>query len=77
MSWKLQAIRNDEPPIEEEYERQGTAYRRARLLYAAGYAITAVQYSVEDPPQPVHVFSFDGIRFVRIPMLRWDSSMGQ
>lgn len=68
--WSLQAIRGDEPPIEERYSRQGTAYRRARTLYAAGYAITAVQYSVGAPePEPVAAYRFDGIRFVRIPRL--------
>ena len=64
--WSLQALRGDEPPIEERYSRQGSAYRRARLLYAAGYSITAVQYSVDDPPEPLAVYTFDGIRFVRV-----------
>lgn len=68
--WTLQARRAAAPTIEERYTRQGTAYRRARLLYAAGYDITAVQYSVEEPPQPLATYRFDGIRFVRIPRLR-------
>jgi hypothetical protein len=68
--WSLRAERGSDPVIEERYERQGTAYRRARQLYMAGYRITAVQYSVEEPPQPVAVFTFDGIRFKRIPRAR-------
>jgi len=67
MALLLHAQRGEEAPIEERYERQGTAYRRARQLYAAGYAITAVQYSVDEPPQPLAVYCFDGIRFVRVP----------
>jgi hypothetical protein len=65
--WSLQAIREGSSPIAERYRRQGTAYRRARQLYAAGYEITAVQYSIEEPPEPLAVYRFDGIRFVRIP----------
>lgn len=68
--WSLRADREGGPPIEERYNRQGTAYRRARQLYAAGYAITAVQFSVDEPPQPVGVYRFDGIRFVKIPRAR-------
>jgi hypothetical protein len=67
--WSLRATRDDGPTIDEQYERQGTAYRRARLLYAAGYQITAVQYSVDDPPKPLTVYRFDGIRFVRVQRL--------
>jgi hypothetical protein len=67
--WQLRAERDDTPTVEERYGRQGTAYRRARQLFAAGYAVTAVQYSVEDPPQPLAVYRFDGIRFVRIPRM--------
>ena len=67
--WTLQATREGSPGIDERYARQGTAYRRARLLYAAGYEITAVQFSVEEPPQPLAVYRFDGIRFVRVPRL--------
>lgn len=65
--WSLRAERAGVLPIEERYERQGTAYRRARQLYMAGYGITAIQYSVEEPPRPVGVFTFDGIRFKRVP----------
>lgn len=68
--WSLQARRGGEPPLNEEVERSGTAWRRARRLYAAGYAITAVQYSADEPPEPLSVYRFDGIRFVRIPKLR-------
>jgi len=64
--WSLRAERTGGRPIEERYERQGTAYRRARQLYMAGYGITAIQYSVEEPPQLVGVFTFDGIRFKRV-----------
>jgi hypothetical protein len=67
--WSLHATRDDSPEIDERYERQGTAYRRARLLYAAGYQVTAVQFSVDDPPHPLAVYRFDGIRFVRVPKL--------
>lgn len=69
MAFVLRAQRGSEAPLEERYERQGTAYRRARQLYAAGYRITAVQYSVDEPPQPIAVYRFDGIRFVRIPKI--------
>ncbi len=62
-------MRGETLPIREEFRRQGSAYRRARQLYAAGYAITALQYSVEDPPQLMAAYSFDGIRFVRTPSL--------
>lgn len=65
--WELQATRPNTPAVEERYHRQGTAYRRARQLYAAGYEITAVQYSVDNPPVPLAVYRFDGIRFVPIP----------
>lgn len=67
--WTLQAQRADERLTEERYRRQGTAYRRARQLYAAGYDITAVQFSVEEPPVPLGVYRFDGIRFVPVPKL--------
>lgn len=63
--WELRAVREGSVPIEEQYARQGTAYRRARLLHAAGYEVTAVQFSVEDPPVPLFAFRFDGIRFVK------------
>lgn len=69
MGYLIQAQRDADPVIEERYHRQGTAYRRARQLFAAGYSITAVQFSVDDPPVPLAVFRFDGIRFVRIPKL--------
>jgi hypothetical protein len=65
--WSLQAERNGEAPIAERYRRQGTAYRRARPLYAAGYSVTAVQFSVEEPPVALAAYRFDGIRFVRVP----------
>jgi hypothetical protein len=68
LGWLLQAERQGEQ-IEERYHRQGTAYRRARQLYAAGYAISATQYSVDEPPQPIAVYEFDGIRFVRVAKL--------
>lgn len=67
--WTLQATRDDSPTIDERHDRQGTVYRRARTLYAAGYRITAIQFSVDDPPEPLAVYRFDGIRFVRIPRL--------
>jgi hypothetical protein len=67
--WSLCAVRGDEPPIAERVRRQGTAYRRARTLYAASYAITAVQYTAGEAPDPVAVYRFDGIRFARIPKL--------
>jgi hypothetical protein len=66
--WRLRAERDGTTPVEEEYERQGTAYRRARQLYAVGYAPTAVQYRVDG--QIEAVFTFDGIRFVRVPRAR-------
>jgi hypothetical protein len=65
--WELRATRSRVPDVEEHYHRQGTAYRRARQLYAPGYEITAVQYSIDDPPVPLAVYRFDGIRFVPIP----------
>lgn len=65
--WSLQAERPGETPIAERHRRQGTAYRRARQLYAAGYSITAVQFSVEEPPVALAVYRFDGIRFIRVP----------
>ena len=68
-SWELHGSRDTEPPVEERYHRQGTAYRRARQLYAAGYAVTAVQFSAADPPEPLAVYRFDGIRFVKVPKL--------
>ena len=68
--WSLRAARGHEAPLEEVVERQGTAYRRARQLYAAGYAVTAVQLSGEEVPAPLGVYRFDGIRFVKIPELR-------
>jgi hypothetical protein len=67
--WLLQAQRDGEPPVEERYHRQGTAYRRARQLYAAGYAITAAQFGTDESGVPLAVFRFDGIRFRRIPRL--------
>jgi hypothetical protein len=69
LMWSLRAVRDDEPPIEERVHRQGTAWRRARTLYAAGYSVTAVQYTAGENPDPIAVFRFDGIRFVRIPKL--------
>lgn len=63
--WLLRAEREGTAPIEEQFKRQGTAYRRARQLYAAGYAPTAVQYRVDGEVEAV--FTFDGIRFVRVP----------
>lgn len=69
-SWELRAVRDGEPVVDERYHRQGTAYRRARQLYAAGYAITAVQFSASEPPKALAVYRFDGIRFVRVPKLR-------
>ncbi|HLJ66965.1 MAG TPA: hypothetical protein VKX16_06360 [Chloroflexota bacterium] len=63
----VQARRGDDAPLEERFRRQGSAYRRARLLYAAGFEIMAVQFSLDEPPQPLGVYRFDGIRFVRIP----------
>jgi hypothetical protein len=65
--WRLYADRPGAPHIEEEVDRQGTAYRRARQLYAAGYDVTGVQMSSDDPAAPLAVYRFDGIRFVRIP----------
>lgn len=65
--WTLQAERQGITPVHERYRRQGTAYRRARQLYAAGYRVVAIQYSIDDPPEPLAVYRFDGIRFVRIP----------
>ena len=64
--WSLRAERTGTSAVEERYERQGTAYRRARQLYMAGYRITAVQYSVDEPPRVAGVFTFDGIRFKRV-----------
>jgi hypothetical protein len=68
--WLLRAERDGASPIEEQVERQGTAWRSARRLFAAGYAITGVQYSVDDPPQPLAVYRFDGIRFVRVEKIK-------
>ena len=65
--WLLIAERNGEPDLEERVQRQGTAYRRARQLYAAGYTLLAIQFSIDEPPVPVATYRFDGIRFVRIP----------
>lgn len=65
--WLLRAERGDDEPIEERVHRQGTAYRRARRLFAAGYSITAVQFAADGSVDPVDVFVFDGIRFVRVP----------
>ncbi len=70
--WLLRAERQGSAPVEEQYERQGTAYRRARQLYAAGYAPTAVQYRVDGEVEAV--FTFDGIRFVRITRGRGGSA---
>ena len=69
--WRLRAERDGSTPIEEEYQRQGTAYRRARQLYAAGYVPTAVQYRIDGEIEAV--FTFDGIRFVRVPKSRGGS----
>ena len=65
--WLLLAEREGEPVLEERVHRQGTAYRRARHLYAAGYTLHAIQYSIDEPPTPIAAYRFDGIRFVRIP----------
>jgi len=51
----------------EWVERQGTAWRRARQLYAAGYTILVVQYSIDDPPEPLAVSGFDGVRWKKLP----------
>lgn len=67
--WSLRAERGEEI-LEEQIHRQGTAYRWARRLHASGYSITAVQLSIDEPPQPLGVYQFDGIRFVRIPPVR-------
>jgi hypothetical protein len=67
--WLVRAERGEDPVIEERVHRQGTAYRRARQLYMAGYAITAIQFSAGEPEEPLGVYRFDGIRFVRIPRL--------
>lgn len=63
--WVLEIVRGDEAPFIEEIHRQGTAWRRARRLYAAGFTVTATQFSIEDPPQPLATYRFDGLRFVR------------
>jgi hypothetical protein len=68
--WLIRAERNGDPPIEEHVERQGTAWRSARRLFAAGYEITGIQYSIDDPPQPLGVYRFDGIRFVKLPKVK-------
>lgn len=62
--WVLQAVRGNAVPLTEHMDRQGTAWRRARSLYAAGFAVTATQFSIDDPPQPLASYRFDGIRFV-------------
>jgi hypothetical protein len=67
--WSLQGSRGAAPLVQERYSKQGTAYRRARQLYAAGFEVTAIQYSIDEPPQPIAVYRFDGIRFVRLPKL--------
>ena len=66
--WTMQAVRGDDH-IQEGFRRQGAAYRRARQLYAAGYEITAIQYTIDEPPEVIAVYRFDGIRFIRIPRL--------
>jgi hypothetical protein len=68
--WILQAEREGAPTVEERYSRQGTAYRRARQLYAAGYAVFAMQFSAGDAPEPLAAYRFDGIRFERVPRLQ-------
>jgi hypothetical protein len=68
--WLLQAVRGDDTPVTEQIERQGTAWRRARRLYAAGFSVTATQFSVSDPPEPLTTYRFDGIRFVPAPKPR-------
>jgi hypothetical protein len=65
--WTLRAER-DGDVREERVDRQGTAYRRARRLYAAGYQVSAVQFTVDGEPDSV--YRFDGIRFVPVPALR-------
>ncbi|HEX8918421.1 MAG TPA: hypothetical protein VF898_07955 [Chloroflexota bacterium] len=67
--WLLRAERAQDPVIEERVHRQGTAYRRARQLYMAGYGITAIQFSATEPQEPLAMYQFDGIRFVKIPRL--------
>lgn len=67
--WLLEAVRDSEPALTERIDRQGTAWRRARRLYAAGFTVTATQFSVDYPPVPLGAYRFDGIRFVRIPEL--------
>jgi hypothetical protein len=62
--WILEAVRRNDEPVIERIDRQGTAWRRARSLYAAGFAVTATQFSIEVPPQPLATYRFDGIRFV-------------
>jgi hypothetical protein len=62
--WVLEAMRGNDAPFTEQIDRQGTAWRRARSLYAAGFTVTATQFSIETPPQPLATYRFDGIRFV-------------
>jgi hypothetical protein len=50
--WLLEAKRGEGHPVIEEIERQGTAWRRARRLYAAGFSVVATQFSIDDPPVP-------------------------
>jgi hypothetical protein len=64
--WAIRAERDGSPVIEERVERQGTAWRSARRLFAAGYSVHGVQYSVDVPPQPLAMYRFDGIRFVKL-----------
>jgi hypothetical protein len=64
--WMLEAVRGSDVPLTEETNRQGTAWRRARSLFAAGFTVTATQFSVDDPPQPLATYRFDGIRFVPV-----------
>jgi hypothetical protein len=62
--WVLEAVRGNDEPFTERIDRQGTAWRRARSLYAAGFAVTATQFSIDNPPRPLATYRFDGIRFV-------------
>jgi hypothetical protein len=65
--WLLEAKRGESRPVIEQIERQGTAWRRARRLYAAGFTVMATQFSIDDPPEPLTTYRFDGIRFVALP----------
>jgi hypothetical protein len=70
MTWVIKAERDGSSPVEQRVERQGTAWRQARRLFAAGYDVTGVQYSAEPTPVPLAVYRFDGIRFIRLRKLR-------